>query len=355
MKPRRQEPGRPAAHRAAFWEGQALILAKTAADPGVGAGVGKLVAWVAADLGEAAAQDAMPVAGWIMLGVSLAVGAVNIAETSAELALSPWTFVDDLSFTHDLSVTLQARPERRHLPEGRRPLHGDRAVRRRHAARADAGACRTPVPATLPPVVFPRRAARRPGQRLGGVPPGRHGDHGRRAARQGLDRAGAEHRRRRRAAAGHRGAEVPDRRRAPSTATSRRPRSTPAARTSGQPPPAPTDNARNRTAAARAPSARWNAHHRAPGHLAARLRAGYVGYAWRGQSSDPSIGAACTGGGTGQLDTVANLNTADASLGYATSACGLDPGVQVAYNLLSHGSANYYLDTTDRPRRPCGR
>ena len=50
----------------------------------------------------------------------------------------------------------------------------------------------------------------------------------------------------------------------------------------------------------------------------------------------------------GQLDQVANLNSDDANTGYTTTSCGFNqPGVLVAYNLLSHGSANFYLDTTD--------
>jgi hypothetical protein len=81
---------------------------------------------------------------------------------------------------------------------------------------------------------------------------------------------------------------------------------------------------------------------------------GYVGYAWQAQNSDPNKAPSCVGGGVGQLDQVANLNTdsgnkgANAQKGYVNGACGIGvPGVKVAYNLLSHGSANFYLDTTD--------
>ena len=44
------------------------------------------------------------------MAISIAAGLANILETSIELAYSPWTYVDDLVFTHDLSVTLQRDP-----------------------------------------------------------------------------------------------------------------------------------------------------------------------------------------------------------------------------------------------------
>ena len=78
---------------------------------------------------------------------------------------------------------------------------------------------------------------------------------------------------------------------------------------------------------------------------------GYVGYAWRGQDSDPNRVPNCA---AGQLDQLANLNTdsgnngANAQQGYVVGGCGIIvPGVRVAYSLLSHGAANFYLDTTN--------
>ena len=38
-----------------------------------------------------------------MLGVSIGLGVISLAETSVELGLSPWTFVDDVTFTHELA------------------------------------------------------------------------------------------------------------------------------------------------------------------------------------------------------------------------------------------------------------
>jgi hypothetical protein len=73
---------------------------------------------------------------------------------------------------------------------------------------------------------------------------------------------------------------------------------------------------------------------------------GYVGYAWRGDSASVSE-CGCTVNCQGQLDQLANLNTgATAQTGYAFLPCGLPRGVQVAYSLLSNGTANFYLDST---------
>lgn len=72
---------------------------------------------------------------------------------------------------------------------------------------------------------------------------------------------------------------------------------------------------------------------------------GYVGYAWNGNSSGVN---GCTGGGSG--GQLANLNTDQdhAQSGYATLPCSLQQRPLVSYNLLAHGSPNYYFDSTQR-------
>jgi hypothetical protein len=76
---------------------------------------------------------------------------------------------------------------------------------------------------------------------------------------------------------------------------------------------------------------------------------GYVGYGWLSQSTDPSKGASCGGGLTGQFDQMANLNTGPtAQNGYLAGPCGFThPGVKLAYSLLSASTANFYLDTSN--------
>ncbi|MBV8832633.1 MAG: hypothetical protein JO108_25815 [Acidobacteriaceae bacterium] len=79
---------------------------------------------------------------------------------------------------------------------------------------------------------------------------------------------------------------------------------------------------------------------------------GYVGYSWQSYSSGVQD---CQSGTQGQLDMAANLNTdqteggKNAQNGYARLPCGLTEGgagigVNVAYNLLTSGGANFYVD-----------
>jgi hypothetical protein len=54
----------------------------------------------------------------------------------------------------------------------------------------------------------------------------------------------------------------------------------------------------------------------------------------------------CASGGQGQFDLLANLSTSDdPQSGYVTSPCGLPDGAQVAYTLMNHPAANFYLDS----------
>ena len=76
---------------------------------------------------------------------------------------------------------------------------------------------------------------------------------------------------------------------------------------------------------------------------------GYVGYGWQSQSTDPSKGASCGTGLTGQFDQMANLNTGpNAQTGTWPAPAGSStPGVKLAYSLLSASAANFYLDTSN--------
>ena len=327
-----------------FWESQGLILAKLLVTQAQGAAMSKLVAWVATDLGEAAVEDAVPVAGWIMLGISLTVGAVSLAETSVELALSPWTFVDDLTFTHDLTIELRPDPGDTTFPAAA-DHYTVTALFDDGTPRVQTLAMPTPVP-TLPNVVFHD------------VPLG-----GQVNVSVAFHRAGTATSVDVLLGKGSTGLvpntlanPVPplviEELKFPIDASTKYvhkekteidPSGVHVWKTTAS---APTQNASNTSCGGPETVCAGNAITVRQG-TSQPLSPGYVGYAWRGQSSDPSIGKACTGGGNGLLDTVANLNTADASLGYVTTPCGLDPGVRVAYNLLSHGSANFYVDTSD--------
>ncbi len=77
-------------------------------------------------------------------------------------------------------------------------------------------------------------------------------------------------------------------------------------------------------------------------------QSGYVGYAWQGYSSGLLD---CSAGARGQLDQAANLNTdpSDAQSGFASTPCGqqggASSGTKLTYSLLSDDSANFFLDT----------
>jgi hypothetical protein len=69
---------------------------------------------------------------------------------------------------------------------------------------------------------------------------------------------------------------------------------------------------------------------------------GYVGYAWRGNSGVPDCNGAAA-----DVGLLATVNTgANAEQGYAAVPCGLLNKPRLAYSLLTHDLANYYLDTT---------
>ncbi len=72
---------------------------------------------------------------------------------------------------------------------------------------------------------------------------------------------------------------------------------------------------------------------------------GYIGYGWQSYNK-----ARCASGGAGQLDQMANIfgsndTGGNAQTGYATTPCALDPGTSLVYDPLGRPGANYYLDS----------
>jgi hypothetical protein len=342
-----------------FWEGQALVVAKVLVTKGVGDGMKALVAWIWGQIGQDAAEDAIPVAGEIMQALSIAVGVISLAETSAELALTPWTYIDDLVFTHDLSVTILKDSGD---PNANPPDPGDDTFPKaansyRVTAMFDDGTpyvqtfpLVAPVPSTLPPVVFSKvplggnvnvsvafvQKAIVPGQPdilLGKGTTGLIPNTATTAPTFAIEEL-----------------KFPI---SSNTVYQHRQKTTLDA------------NGNHLWAAGSAPTANLGntscgGAGTVCGYRGISVRQGtgsvhgYVGYAWQSQNSDPSKAPSCVGGGIGQLDQVANLNTdsgndgANAQQGYVNGACGIGgTGVKVAYNLLTHGAANFYLDTTD--------
>jgi len=331
-----------------FWESQALVVAKVLVSVGASQAMKALVGFIAGAITEGAAEDAIPVAGQIMQAISIAVGVINLAQTTADLGLTPWTYVDDLAFTHEFPVTIG------------KSIHDDTFPKAANSytvtAMFDDGtpyvqtfALTAPVPSTLPAVGFRGvplggnvnvsvafvQKATTPGQmdvllgkgttgpiaNTAGVAPTITIDEiafpiGSQTIYQHRQKTALD------SAGNHRWAAAP----------------------------APTANQGNTTCGAAGTLCGFRSISVRQG---TSLAHGYVGYAWQGQNSDPNKAPSCVGGGVGQLDQVANLNTdsgnngVNAQLGYVNGSCGIGvPGVKVAYSLLSQGAANLNLDTT---------
>jgi len=341
---------------AAFWEKQALIVAKLMVTAGASTAMKALVGFIAAAITEGAAEDAIPVAGQIMQAISIAVGVVSLAETSADLGLTPWTYIDDLVFTHDLSVTLLKDPGH---PDANPPDPGDDTFPKAAnsytvTAMFDDGTphVRTfplspPIPSTLPPVVFSKvplggnvnvsvafvQKATMPGQPDILLGKGTTG-----SIANDADAAPS--------------IEIEELAFPISSNTVYQHRQKTALDASGShlwaAGAAPSANLGNTTCGAAGTLCGFGGISVRQGTGSAR---GYVGYAWRGQDGDSNRVPNCA---VGQRDQLANLNTdsgnngRNAQQGYVVGGCGITvAGVRVAYSLLSNGAANFYLDTTN--------
>jgi hypothetical protein len=332
---------------AGFWESQALVLAKTLLSSAAGPYVKSMVVYVIAAITEASFEDSIPLAGAIMLGVSIAAGVGQLIETSVELGTTPWTFVDDLVFTHDLSVTLQRDDNDHTFPKA--------ANSYTVTAMFDDGTPHSqtlalPAPTnTLPPVVFTsvplggnvnvsvafNQKATVPGQDDILLGKGTTG-----AVANDVDALTLK---------------ITEIAFPISSATKYQHRQKTQLDGAGNhlwvTAAAPTVNASNSPCGAGGTACGFRGISVRQGTSTAQ---GYVGYAWQSQNSDPNRAPSCAGGGAGQLDQLANLNTdagtngTGAQNGYANGSCGIGVGgVKVAYNLLSNGQRNFYLDTTD--------
>ena len=288
---------------------------------------------------EAVVEDSIPVAGWILLGISVAVGVATLLETTIETVESPWTYVNDVVFTHDLAVDILKDPG-----DGTFPAEADHYV---VTALFEDG---TPyvqtlslpqqVPATLPPVVF------------SSVPLGGQVNVSVAFYQQGTGTSGIL------LGKGTTGLVDNDVNANPTITI--------------QEVSYPINSStvyehRQKTALDSGGNHFWDVGAPAPTATAASCgdigslcsfrditvrqetgaQQGYVGYAWEGDSSN---GTECgSPGTTGQFDQLANLNTgSNAQAGYLAGPCGFqNPTVRVTYSLLSHDSENFYLDTSN--------
>lgn len=297
---------------------------------------------------ESTLEDSIPVAGQILRAIACAVGFADIVHTTADVDMSPWTYVKDLAFTHDLSVTL--------APDANHNVFPVAASQYKVTALFEDGTPRvqtfeiaSPGPATLPPVVFP------------GVPLGGKVNVSV-AFAQPATSPGADDILLGKGTTGL----------VPNTATDPIPTleiteikfpigSTTVyqhqQKTTLAAGPTPGQPVHVWTTTKTAPTQQGIDNGNQPGDLSKLNsitvrqgtsrppRNGYLGYAWRSYSSGV---ADCTSGATNQLDQLANLNAdgGQAQNGYVNNRCGLQAGVKLAYSLLSSAGTNFYLDTS---------
>ena len=313
----------------------------------------ELLTWVAKELAEAEFIDSIPIAGQIARAVAATIGAVQLAETSLEVALSPAVYQFELALVHDLSVDVLPDQNNSGFPVAPSGyalyykviyLFDQGRAHVQDAVEVPIGAKRLPIKLTAIPrgglvnikIGLYMRAATAPaGQNDWCAGYGSTG-----LVSNLVDRADSI---------------TITQTKVPIQATTVY-RHTLKTRldanahhawtvTSTAPPYVPTNNGQTpalgdfRSITVRQPRSGQSPQQ------------GYVGYAWRAFSTGVND---CRANSPGQLDLLANLNTdlsddgVHAQDGYATVGCGLQAGASVAYGLLDSDDRNFYLDSDTR-------
>lgn len=312
-----------------------------------------LIPRLAAFIGEAATAaaitNALPLIGAILQAIGALGTLAEITETSCEALLSPWTYQTSLVLTHDLSLTLRPDPEDNATPQG--------ADRCQVSAMFDSGG----TPRVLEMALQERQSQLT--LRFPGVPKG---------GKVSIDASFVQsptdpsqpHKVLGKASTGlvaNQADQLAD-----VLITNMRASIGPATRYQHQQKTALRPDGSGRQvhawdATLPPPSAKQSDMPCAgPGDLCrlfditvrqgTALGAGYVGYAWQGFSTGVFD---CGSGGQSDSGQLANLNTdtgnggVRAQAGYAALPCGLAQP-RLAYSLLAHGSANFYLDPAQR-------
>lgn len=326
-----------------FWEGQGLAVMKYLLGAGAGAAVGQMVAAIAGDITVSVLEDEIPVAGLIMLAISVAAGVANLLETSIELAYSPWTYVDDLVFTHDLSVTVLPDPGDSAFPRA--------ADHYTVTALFDDGtpytqtlALSSPNP-PLAPIVFK-------GVPLGGQVTVSTSFFATNAPATPVTLLGK----------GTTG-------RVPNTIANPVP-PLPIAEVKFPITSSTTYVHRQKTALDAQGARVWNPNAPPPvinanspgcgtAGAVCDLRditirqgtasvPGRLGYGWRSQNTNPTIVPNCAGGAIGPIEQLATIDANTPQSGYGALPCGIPLGAtRVAYDLIGSGAANFWLDCSN--------
>ena len=94
------------ADTAQFWSDQAESIVLTILGNGLPNVLATMVGLIIGIITESEVEDAIPIIGTVNQVISALIGAADIILTSVDVGLSPWTYVNDLDFTYDLSVSL---------------------------------------------------------------------------------------------------------------------------------------------------------------------------------------------------------------------------------------------------------
>ncbi len=342
-----------------FFFGVMLTVFETMLNSLAGIGAQKLLQIILTKMAAAQFITAVPVAGQIARAAAAAIGALTLAVTLIEVGISPPIYQFDLSFTHDLSLTIFPDPERRTFP----PVTNDEVLYYKINYLFNNGSPHfldhvdvpdpfiTSIPITLKAIpwggevnvsvgFYVRKKTTKPSENdwcaskgtTGLIPntdqqppdivikdfkiaiePGTVYIH---TSKTALNLQGGHY----------------------------------WTNTSIAPPyvPPSSENKPGDIGAFRSITVRQ----------ATKNQKGYLGYSWQAYSLE--VGS-CETGARAQLDMAANLNTdqgkngTNAQDGYTVTPCGLQGaasgGLKLSYNLLTDPSANFYLDTSSKMLR----
>jgi hypothetical protein len=315
---------------------------------------------MAAELVEAEVIDSIPVAGQIARAVAATVGAIQLAETSIEIIISPPAYVFDCVATHNLSITFLPDPLNGQFPQ---PAPGY-TLYYKVSYLFDNGTAQTQsivtvtdptvksIPITFSNIPYGGQVNVSIGfyMRTNATPPGQN-DWCAGYATTGLTSNTVDQVQPPPGLAGFPITEI----KIPIQSTTRYiHRRKIVLNAQGQHLWLTDPDGRNAPPYTPPPASQepgLTAFKSITVRQATAAQQGYVGYSWEAYSSNVD---GCGTTGHGQFDQMANLNTdagnggANAQDGYVFSQCGYKTGVRMGYNLLTHKSLNIYVDTAER-------
>ena len=339
-------------HRSITPEGLVLGFCKIVFDTGAPALIKTIVQFVLTQLAGVEISDSAPVIGIIARAVSVTIDAIELAETSIEIAISPPIYRFDLVLTHTLSTMI--RPQKLDNDPGRFPITGageslyyrvsylfDNGTPHLMAPVDIAGGSSTPIPVTLSNIPLGGRVnivvgfyIRRPG-----TPPGQNDWCAAQGSTGLVDNNGAT----------APDIQVQNIRKPIQASTIYIHTARTALDAGGRHVWMPDPDGSHAPAFLRLPN---NQQPSLGGLRDITIRQDrYVGYVWGAYIGGRK---GCASNAPGQFDYAANIGVypGDAEQGYAGTGCGQASGSALAYSLLSDDVANVWLDSDQLFLRP---